>query len=122
MLRARALGAAAALVVGAVAPMTVASSAHAADPIRNCGPAPADIDDSAWGTTFGGTNIRMRRSPNTLASTPVCGLGQPSHRADYHCFTEGEGGTWTYVRDVDTAFAGWVRDDLLTDRGSFDHC
>jgi hypothetical protein len=91
-----------------------------ADPIRNCGPAPADRDGSAWGTPFSGAT-NMRRSPST-GSTPICGVAQASHRADYHCFTEGEGGTWTYVRDVNTTFAGWVRDDLLSDFGSFVHC
>jgi hypothetical protein len=96
------------------------SIAPLADPIRNCGPAPADKDPSAWGRPFSGT-VNMRRSPSA-GSTQICGQAQASHRADYHCFTSGEGGTWTYLRDVETTFAGWVRDDLLSDGGSFVLC
>jgi hypothetical protein len=104
----------------AASAQSTAGVTPAADPIRNCGPAPADVDGSSWGTPFSGAT-NMRRSPST-GTTQICGVAQASHRADYHCFTEGEGGTWTYVRDVNTTFAGWVRDDLLSDGGSFVHC
>lgn len=108
------------LPAAASAQPSTASVSPAADPIKNCGPAPSDADSSSWGTPFSGAT-NMRRSPST-GSTPICGVAQASHRADYHCYTVGEGGTWTYVRDVNTTFAGWVRDDLLSDGGSFVPC
>ncbi len=39
-------------------------------------------------------------------------------RADYLCYAPGDGGTWTYVRNVSTGDQGWVRDDMLPHYGS----
>lgn len=93
----------------------------AADPIKNCGPVPTDKDGSAWGKYFKKNGVNMRRKAST--NSRICGQGQKSHRVDYHCYTTGsDGNTWTYVRDVNTHYAGWVRDDLLVGNGSLVHC
>jgi hypothetical protein len=93
----------------------------AADPINSCGrPVPRDRDSSRWGRYFevNGVNIRFRPTTNSR----VCGQGQKGHRVDYHCYKEGQGGTWTFVRDVNTRRAGWVKDTLLEGYGSYVHC
>lgn len=93
----------------------------AADPIRTCGRAPADKDGSTWGRYFKVNGVNIRKSPSTKST--VCAQGQKSHRVDYHCWTRGsDGNTWTYLRDVNTHYAGWVRDSLLVGNGSRVHC
>ncbi len=91
-----------------------------ADPIKACGPAPKDKDSSAWGKYFEVNNVNIRRAPNK--DSRICAQGQKSHKADYHCYTVRDGRTWTYLRDVKTHYAGWVRDDLLKGRGSLVRC
>ena len=34
------------------------------------------------------------------------------------CYTPGDGGTWTFLRNSSTGDQGWVRDDLLPGYGS----
>ena len=98
-----------------------AEALTAADPIKNCGPAPKDKDGSSWGKYFKRNGINLRRAPNTTSK--ICGQGQKSHKVDYHCWKVGsDGKTWTYVRDVNTHYAGWVRDDLLVGNGSLVPC
>lgn len=63
---------------------------------------------------------KIRTGPSTRC-TPV-GEGFRTQLADYYCYTGGEGGTWTYLRDVSTGKKGWVRDDLLEGNGSYVHC
>jgi hypothetical protein len=93
----------------------------AADPIRTCGSAPADKDGSRWGKYFKVNGVNIRKSPST--SSRICAQGQKSHVVDYHCWTWGSDGyTWTYVRDVTTRYAGWVRDNLLVNNGSRVRC
>lgn len=93
----------------------------AADPINACGPAPRDKDGSAWGKYFKVNHVNMRKSPST--NSTICAQGQKSHKVDYHCWKVGaDGHTWTYLRDVTTHYAGWVRDDLLVGNGSLVHC
>jgi hypothetical protein len=59
---------------------------------------------------------------------PAPGALQPTDDALYFCWTSGEGGTWTYLRNVRTGVQGWVRDDLLDlnadgfSRGSIRSC
>lgn len=92
-----------------------------ADPIIACGSHPSDKDGSSWGKYFRVNGVNMRKRATT--NSPICGQGQKSHRTDYHCYKVGaDGYTWTYVRDVATHYAGWVRDDLLTNYGSLVHC
>ena len=38
--------------------------------------------------------------------------------AQYLCYTPGDGGTWTFLRNASTGEQGWVRDDLLAGDGS----
>lgn len=98
-----------------------AEATPAADPIRTCGPAPADKDGSAWGRYFRVNGVNIRRSPNP--NSTICAQGQKSHVVDYHCYTVGtDGYTWTYLRDATTHYAGWVRDTLLVGYGSLVHC
>lgn len=113
---------ASALSVGVEAELDVKAGASlAADPIITCGPSKPDKDGSAWGKYFKGNGINIRRAPST--NSTICGQGQKSHRVDYHCWTRGSDGyTWTYLRDVTTKRAGWVRDNLLTNYGSSVHC
>jgi hypothetical protein len=93
----------------------------AADPIKPCGPSPKDKDSSAWGKYFKVNNVNIRRSPSI--DSRICAQGQKSHKVDYHCYTVGKDGrTWTYLRNVTTRYAGWVRDDLLKGHGSFVRC
>lgn len=92
-----------------------------ADPIKACGPHPADKDGSSWGRYFKVNGVNIRKYPNTHSK--ICAQGQKSHRVDYHCWKVGSDGyTWTYLRDVNTHYAGWVRDDLLKNYGSAVHC
>jgi|GEM_PF-1746320 len=98
-----------------------AEATPASDPIRTCGPAPADKDGSAWGRYFRVNGVNIRRSPNPHST--ICAQGQKSHIVDYHCYTVGtDGYTWTYLRDATTHYAGWVRDSLLVGYGSLVHC
>lgn len=98
-----------------------AEATPAADPIRACGPAPRDKDSSAWGKYFKSNGVNIRRSPSTSATK--CAQGQKSHKVDYHCWAFGsDGRTWTYLRDVTTRYAGWVRDDQLAGYGSSVRC
>lgn len=73
-------------------------------------------------STVGGflTSASIRTGPSTRCAS--VGLGQRGHRADYYCYVSGDGGTWTYLRDINTGKRGWVRDDLLTGYGSFQPC
>jgi hypothetical protein len=93
----------------------------AADPIKPCGPHPRDKDASTWGKYFEVNGVNLRRSPSL--NSRACAQGQKSHKVDYHCYTVGrDGRTWTYLRDVTTHYAGWVRDDLLKGNGSLVPC
>ena len=86
----------------------------------NCGGAsPSDIDGGSWNATGGGANIRNGSS----TSCTKRGEASSGHRLDYHCYTVGNDGyTWTFLRDNNTGISGWVRDDLLSDNGSFKYC
>ena len=113
-----AFAAVAALVVPTVTGLT-AGTAMANAP---CGSsAPGDHDGSAWNAT--GDNSRMRTGSST--SCGAVSTARPGDRLDYHCYTLGNDGyTWTYLRN-DTRSPdtyGWVRDDVLSDGGSFVEC
>ena|SRR5689334_8919909 len=83
-----------------------------------CGKTAPDKDSSSWETTGYGANQRSGSS-TSCAITGVAGAGD---RLDYHCFTSGQGGTWTYLRNDTDGTRGWVRDDLLGDNGSYVSC
>ncbi|GAB2959789.1 SH3 domain-containing protein [Saccharothrix stipae] len=86
-------------------------SAHAP-----CGTTAPDKDSSSWLATAR-TAAKQRSGSST--SCEALGTVQTSDRLDYHCYTFGlDDFTWTYLRNVRTNVAGWVRDDLLKDGGS----
>lgn len=85
----------------------------------SCGTTAADKDSSSWETTGYGANQRSGSSTG-CAIRGVAGAGD---RLDYHCYTRGNDGyTWTYLRNDTDGTAGWVRDDLLGDNGSYVYC
>lgn len=91
---------------------------HSYAPAVGCtDPAPPDRD---WRTGDFRAAANIRTGPST-SCTPVGG-GYPGQGADYYCYVWGEGGTWTYLRDISTGKSGWVFDELLTGNGSLVHC
>lgn len=66
--------------------------------------------------TFPATTVTLRSGPSN--SCIQTGQGMPDQLAQYLCYTPGDGGTWTLLRNVSTAEQGWVRDDLLAGDGS----
>lgn len=65
---------------------------------------------------FPANTVTLRSGP----SDSCIGTGQGLHdqRAQYLCYTPGDGGTWTFLRNTATGNQGWVRDDLLPGYGS----
>lgn len=113
-------------LTGAAVPASATSAAAPAKPAAPvvppsalaCGDTYADKDNSSYGEPFGGaTNVRS--GPSTDCS--INGVAGAGNKADYHCFVQGGGHTWTYLRFKDTHY-GFVRDDLLSDDGSFTPC
>lgn len=70
--------------------------------------------------TFPATTVTLRSGPSN--SCIQTGQGMPDQLAQYLCYTPGDGGTWTFLRNVSTAEQGWVRDDLLAEDGSQVSC
>jgi hypothetical protein len=71
--------------------------------------------DNHW-TNFPANTVTMRSGPsNGCIQT---GQGMHDQSAQYLCYTPGDGGTWTYLRNTSTGDQGWVRDDLLPGYGS----
>ncbi|MEV4946562.1 SH3 domain-containing protein [Streptomyces sp. NPDC053755] len=100
-------------------PMVTAApaTAHAA-----CGTGAADADGGAWNANrANGANMRSGSS----TGCGINGIAYSSSKLDYHCYTVGNDGySWTYVRN-DSASPdtfGWIRDDLLSDGGSYVAC
>jgi hypothetical protein len=84
-----------------------------------CGTGAPDKDGSAWNATGGGANMRSGSS----TSCAILSTADSGNRLDYHCYTYGNDGyTWTYLRNDSKGTYGWVRDDLLSDHGSFVLC
>jgi hypothetical protein len=80
-----------------------------------CGLSYPDKDNHGW-INFPGNTVTLRSGPsNGCVQT---GQGLHDQLADYLCYTPGDGGTWTYVRNVSTGDQGWVRDDQLPGYGS----
>lgn len=65
---------------------------------------------------FPATTVTLRSGPSN--SCIQTGQGLPDQLAQYLCYTPGDGGTWTFLRNVSTGEQGWVRDDLLAGNGS----
>ncbi|MEU0738674.1 SH3 domain-containing protein [Streptomyces sp. NPDC006134] len=97
-------------------PLSLATPAAAHAP---CGTTASDKDSSSWGKRADGANQRSGSS----TSCTVKGIAYSTHALDYHCYTVGNDGyTWTYLGNDATGVTGWVRDDLLSDGGSYVSC
>ncbi|MFF0476800.1 SH3 domain-containing protein [Streptomyces sp. NPDC004284] len=97
-------------------PMVTATpaAAHA-----NCGTGASDKDGSSWGKWADGANERSGSS----TGCGINGVAYSTQTLDYHCYTVGNDGySWTYLRNDATGVYGWVRDDLLSNGGSFTPC
>ncbi|MFB8025292.1 SH3 domain-containing protein [Streptomyces sp. NPDC056465] len=104
----------AAVAVAVPLSLSTPAAAHAA-----CGKSVADADGSSWGKTANGANERSGSSTGCA----VKGVAYNTQALDYHCYTVGNDGyTWTFVRNDATGVTGWIRDDLLSDGGSFVSC
>lgn len=87
----------------------------------SCGrAAPPDLDTSGGHHTLVVANVRVGSSTRCA----VRGTISPSESLDYHCYALdiNQVDTWTYVVSVQTRLAGWIRDDLLNDYGSYVWC
>jgi hypothetical protein len=73
-------------------------------------------EDSAASTSFPANTVTLRSGPSN--SCIQTGQGTHDQLAQYLCFTPGDGGTWTFLRNVSTGDQGWVRDALLAGNGS----
>ena len=84
-------------------------------PTVACGVSYASEDSSA-ATNFPANTVTLRSGPSN--SCIQTGQGTHDQLAQYLCFTSGDGGTWTFLRNVSTGDQGWVRDALLAGNGS----
>ncbi|MGH3765794.1 MAG: hypothetical protein ACRDS0_19180 [Pseudonocardiaceae bacterium] len=84
-----------------------------------CGLSYPDKDNSPW-VNFPANTVTLRSGPSN--SCIQTGQGLHDQRAQYLCYTPGDGGTWTYLRNTATGDQGWVRDDLLPGYGSNTSC
>jgi hypothetical protein len=80
-----------------------------------CGVSYPARDFSGW-RRFPANTVTLRSGPSN--SCIQTGQGMHDQRAQYLCYAPGDGGTWTFLRNVSTGEQGWVRDDLLSDDGS----
>lgn len=81
----------------------------------SCGLSYPNKDNQPW-TNFPANTVTLRSGPSN--SCIQTGQGVHDQRADYLCYTPGDGGTWTFVRNTSTGEQGWVRDDQLPGYGS----
>lgn len=65
---------------------------------------------------FPAMTVTLRSGPSNACLQT--GQGLPDQLAQYLCYTPGDGGTWTLLRNVSAGDQGWVRDDLLAGDGS----
>ncbi len=85
----------------------------------SCGLSYPNKDNQPW-ANFPANTVTLRSGPsNGCIQT---GQGLHDQRADYLCYTPGDGGTWTFVRNTSTGEQGWVRDDQLPGYGSSVAC
>jgi len=84
----------------------------------SCGYAATDNDTTVV-ASGGGANIRSGSS----TSCTIYSQAGTGDQLDYHCYTLGNDGyTWTYLRNITRGTNGWVRDNLLSDNGSYAPC
>ncbi len=80
-----------------------------------CGLSYPAKDNHGW-ANFPANTVTLRSGPSR--SCIQTGQGEYDQRAQYLCYTPGDGGTWTEVRNISTGEQGWVRDDQLAGYGS----
>lgn len=98
---------------GAQAKLQAPSDAAAAR-IPACGTHEGDHDRKNG--RFAGNGVHIRTGPR-VTPNPGCtivGEGNRGQVADYYCWDNGQGGTWTYLRDTATGKVGWVQDSFLS--------
>ncbi|HEX6342974.1 SH3 domain-containing protein [Umezawaea sp.] len=85
----------------------------------------AACPNNNWSDKDGGTD-QSTGAANTRTGTGTnctsVGQAQASHVLDLHCYTEGDGGTWSHIRNTVTGKQGWIKDSLLVNGGSIFHC
>jgi hypothetical protein len=114
-------------ILAVAAPASAASAAQldksgpgvGSSSMVSCGLSYPDRDHSPW-VNFPANTVTMRSGPSN--SCIQTGQGLHDQRAQYLCYTPGDGGTWTYLRNTATGDQGWVRDDLLPGYGSNTPC
>ncbi|MFC6091715.1 SH3 domain-containing protein [Saccharothrix lopnurensis] len=85
-----------------------------------CGRTAPDRDDSSWPRQTAGVSANMREGSSTTCD--VAGWADNRDQLDYHCWTSGQNGTWTYLTNVTDGTTGWVKDSLLPRNGSSVDC
>lgn len=104
------------VAVAASIPLALATTPASAS--AACGKTVADKDGGSWNKTANGANERSGSSTGCVSN----GIAYNTQRLDYHCYTVAGDYTWTYLRNDSTGVYGWVRDDLLSDGGSYVYC
>ncbi|MFI1357493.1 SH3 domain-containing protein [Streptomyces sp. NPDC020898] len=103
-------------VTALAVPLVVVATAGPASSAAYCGRTVGDKDDRSWPRQTAGVSANQRSGSSTGCG--VTGYADNRNVLDYHCWTAGDGGSWTYVRNDTDGSAGWVKDTLLPDNGS----
>ena len=109
---------AATMILVAAGALSVAGSAAAAAPRNPCALPDWSNHQQSGGFKQGPTNIRS----GPYLDCQIRGTGVAGQGVTYHCYTWGEGGSWTFLTNENTAVSGWSRDDLLVNNGSDYSC
>lgn len=113
-------GLACAALVGLAVPGVLVAAAVPASAAAYCGQTDSDKDGSSWPRQTAGVSANMRSGSST--DCRVVGWADNRDVLDYHCFTWGAGGSWTYLRNDTDGTSGWVKDSLLPGNGSSEWC
>ena len=89
----------------------VVGTAGTASASAYCGQTVADHDASNWPYMPAGVSANERSGSST--GCDVKGWADNQDQLDYHCYTWGENGSWTYLRNNSDGSTGWVKDSLL---------
>lgn len=81
-----------------------------------CGVSYPAAQDLRGVANFPANTVTMRSGPSDACIQT--GLGTHDQLAQYVCSSPGDGGNWTFLRNVSTGDQGWVRDALLAGNGS----
>lgn len=100
------------------ASIPIALSTTPAMASASCGTTVAGEDGSAWSKTADSANEHS----GSGTSCAISGIAYNTQRLDHHCCTIAGSYPWTYLRNDSTGVYGWVRDDLLSDDGSYGYC